>query len=52
MKKIFTKLLLLFMVTIFSFTFISCKKRNLGTYYEVKYEVNNQEYAKYFVEEG
>ena len=52
MKKIFTKLLLLFMVIIFSFTFISCKKRNLGTYYEIKYEVNNQEYAKYFVEEG
>ena len=39
MKKIFTKLLLLFMVIIFSFTFISCKKRNLGTYYEIKYEV-------------
>ena len=52
MKKIFTKVFLLFLVTIFSFTFISCKKRNLGTYYEVKYEVNNQEYAKYFVEEG
>ena len=52
MKKIFTKLLLLLMVIIFSFTFISCKKRNLGTYYEIKYEVNNQEYAKYFVEEG
>ena len=52
MKKTFIKVLLLLMFAAFSLKYISCKKRNLGTYFEVKFEVNSKEFAKYFVEEG
>lgn len=53
MKNCFKKIFLLLIAVCCAFTITSCKKdKNKTVYYEVKYLVENAEYAQYKIEKG